>query len=480
LVQAYFKNFFGDKEKILTILVYFALFLYLIFPYSDKDWGWHLKYGEYLLKTGKILTSDIFSWTMPGYQWANHSWAYDPLMYFLYKNTGFIGLSVAGAIVGLLTFYIIVKQFNLSWLKIAIIGFFFLRLSEGGLNEGLRSQVVGGLFFSALMVIFIKYRQNPKIIYFLPLLFLLWANFHGTFLLGLLITGIFLTYYFFSEKKLSFVLPLVFLISFLATFINPFFHKIYLEGIRHFSNPYLKEISEWQPSVLSCDYCNVPTVFIYLILLANFLFKKRKLEHIPHVAVILILTYLGFSSRRYLSILAIVTLPVASEIIQNLNFKPEKFRSYLFLSFLAILVLIEFNLFSRLPGFNFYKYNEYNYCFYSSGCSSPVAEYLKKHPPKGNGFNFYNTGGYYIGKDIPAKLFIDGRMHLWEKDGYMPFAEYSQIFYSRNYDTWKKYNIKWALIPVNSDLGIILLNTKKLEAWSLEYQDNNNGYFVRK
>ncbi|PIY93976.1 MAG: hypothetical protein COY68_04330 [Candidatus Levybacteria bacterium CG_4_10_14_0_8_um_filter_35_23] len=122
-MHSFLKNNFGDKEKILKILVYFVLFLFLIFPYNDKDWGWHFRYGEYLLKTGKILTSDIFSWTLPGYQWVNHSWLYDPILYTLYNYSGFIGLSLIGSLIFLLAFFLTVRGHGLSSWKLGALAF---------------------------------------------------------------------------------------------------------------------------------------------------------------------------------------------------------------------------------------------------------------------------------------------------------------------------------------------------------------------
>ena len=74
-------------DRGLTGLIYSALFVYLIYPYSDFDWGWHYRYGEYFFTHHQILRHDIFSWTMPGYEWVNHSWLYDLVLYVLCVNS---------------------------------------------------------------------------------------------------------------------------------------------------------------------------------------------------------------------------------------------------------------------------------------------------------------------------------------------------------------------------------------------------------
>ena len=102
-------------NRALSALVYLGLLLYFIYPYSDYDWGWHYRYGEYFFTQGKVLRHDIFSWTMPGYEWVNHSWLFDLLLYVLYTRFGFIGLSATGALLGLLTFHLCVRRAHLGY-----------------------------------------------------------------------------------------------------------------------------------------------------------------------------------------------------------------------------------------------------------------------------------------------------------------------------------------------------------------------------
>jgi len=55
----------GLLERISSALVYAGLLVCLLYPYADYDWGWHYRYGEYLLTHGRILRHDIYSWSTP-------------------------------------------------------------------------------------------------------------------------------------------------------------------------------------------------------------------------------------------------------------------------------------------------------------------------------------------------------------------------------------------------------------------------------
>ncbi len=187
------KEIAGPREKAFSFLVYAVFFLFLIYPYRDFDWGVHYRYGEYLLTHGQLLRRDSFSWTMEGYEWINHSWLYDPLVYLIFKYFSFGGLSIAGAIVCLLSFYLGVKRHRLSYWQIGILALFFQNAMTRIIGQGLRSQVFALLLFSLLIYSLLEQRAGKKWSYFaLPALFLAWANLHGSFPLGLAIFAVFL------------------------------------------------------------------------------------------------------------------------------------------------------------------------------------------------------------------------------------------------------------------------------------------------
>ena len=96
--------------------------------------------------------------------------------------------------------------------------------------------------------------------------------------------------------------------------------------------------------------------------------------------------------------------------------------------------------------------------------------YLILNPPKGNGFNQYEWGGYLIGKRFPAKVFIYGAMTLWKNETYNPFEDYVRIV-GKDDQAFIKHNFTWVLIQGNSDLAQKLSTTTLLGNWKLEYYD---------
>lgn len=478
MIVSFFNKY---KDKIILISVYVVTFLSLIYPYSDKDWGWHYKYGEYLFTHGHLLLKDIYTWTMNGYLWVNHEWLFDPVIYLVFKYTGYFGAALAGTVVMFFCFYLLTKDHKLSYWKLAILAIFFINITESQANEGFRAQVLALIPLTLLIYLLVKAWQNVKHIYFIPPLMLLWVNMHGTFLYGLLIEAVFFAVYFFVFPKRRLLLIGVGLLSLIVTFFNPFKLNVYTEILKHTSSPYLQNVYEWMPITKNCNDCHTPTFFIYLALIALSFIEQPTAQNLPFLISAIILVVPTISYRRNLSIFIITTIPLLVSYLESLKFDLSKYKITPFVLMTALIILIEYNLFSRLPGFNFYKYNEENYCHYSSGCSVGITNYLLDSPPKGYGFNFYDEGGYLIGKNVPFSIFIDGRMHMWQtKDGYYPFADYIGIYYDNNIDKFNQYNFNWVIVPTDSSLATNIMNGGVQGDWVTGYRDQWQTYFIKK
>jgi hypothetical protein len=171
-------------DRLPAALVYPVLLAFLVYPYGDFDWGWHYRYGEYLWTHGRILRHDIFSWTMAGYEWVNHSWLFDPLLYALFNATSFWGLSLAAALIGLAAFHLGIRRAGLPLVPTALLALGFTALTREALLQGLRTQVVALLLFGILMDVLLAARTDARRYWVLPPLFALWATLHGSFPLG--------------------------------------------------------------------------------------------------------------------------------------------------------------------------------------------------------------------------------------------------------------------------------------------------------
>ena len=471
-------------SKILNLILYVSVFLFSIYPYSDYDWGWHYRYGEYLLKTGSLLKSDIFSWTLPDYQWINHSWLYDPLMYIIFKLGGFTGAMIVGALISFLVFYLSTKFFNLQLWQKALMALFFITITQIVMLQSLRSQVLVLLFYPILTLLLIFSKKNTKFLFFLPLLFLIWANFHGTFTIGLLVAALFIGTAFLidyeKEKKNFFIYSGIFLVTFIATLITPYGNSTYFEAFKHLSSPWTKNVFEWMPFFVFVKNSARYYFVFYLILLTSFFIYRRKLTDLPFAVALSVLTLLTINSNRYAGPFIATSLPVLGLFLHETKIPLEKFKVVNLILATALIVSLEIG-WQRVTDFNWLKFSFNDYCRYSTRCSEKMSRYLFDNPPRGKGLNFYDWGGYLIGRGIPVKLFIDGRMHLWEKDGYMPFADFIKMYYEQDYELFRKYNFDWLLLRTDSPL-VQDLKTPNilLGTWEKVFSDGEAVYFIKK
>jgi hypothetical protein len=68
-------------------------------PLSHDDLFWHLRAGEMMLEEGRVLTTDPFSYTLPGARWVTHEWGFSVLLAAL---AGVVGIEPLIALRGVL------------------------------------------------------------------------------------------------------------------------------------------------------------------------------------------------------------------------------------------------------------------------------------------------------------------------------------------------------------------------------------------
>ena len=71
-----------DLRKVFLILVFMLVFFIALSPPQDADMWWHLAAGKEMVNQGKILTTDIFSYTHNGENWTNAFWLSDIILFF--------------------------------------------------------------------------------------------------------------------------------------------------------------------------------------------------------------------------------------------------------------------------------------------------------------------------------------------------------------------------------------------------------------
>ncbi len=322
--------------------------------------------------------------------------------------------------------------------------------------------------------------DSSDLVYFLPLLFLIWANLHSGFCAGLFILFVILgletikrlnitqRFLFFKslnikQQPYSKIVLLFFIsvVSFCATLANPYGITIYQEVFRTVGDNFLKfHIAEWLPLI----YTQSPfLIFLYIGIFVGLLAVFYKKIELNYVILSVVFLLMSFSSQRYILIFIPLTIPIFSELISQIR-QMLKFskRNDIILS--AILITVSLVVFSGVLAKSVFAVKT------SSSLSDyypkKAIPFLEQLPSSENIFNEYGWGGYLIWNLPGRRFFIDGRMPSWRQDGQFAFGDYVKVMgVDKGFeDILKKYDVKVMLLRSVDEAKIEKDNETKRKA----------------
>lgn len=196
------------KPGLIDLLVLFVVFTPVVLGFDrfadDPGVGWHLSTGEWVLEHSAVPQTDPFLAGETAHAWVSDQWASDVLLFALYDAGSWPALYGALTLLFLLIFFGVVYRTagraSGSWLAAAFATMCCLKLAT--IHFILRPVMFGFFFFAVVFAVcaHIAARAADDVTYFesgllrgllvLPPIFLLWANFHPTFVLGLVLVAI--------------------------------------------------------------------------------------------------------------------------------------------------------------------------------------------------------------------------------------------------------------------------------------------------
>ncbi len=158
----------------------------------SNDEFWSLAAGQWMLSHHGIIGLDPFSYTEAHHRWVTDEWGSEVALAALYRAIGAAAYAVYGMVLGglcLVASAAYARTLGARGGRVVIIVL--------ALSLGIASTVVGdrGLDFSLVwfpleLLVLAKARTNPRWLWALPPLCLVWVNTHGSILLGLLVIGV--------------------------------------------------------------------------------------------------------------------------------------------------------------------------------------------------------------------------------------------------------------------------------------------------
>ncbi|MGY4602869.1 hypothetical protein ACVW16_001281 [Bradyrhizobium sp. USDA 4474] len=475
---------------IFVLLVALLLLLYIVLLPADRllldpDLYWHIATGRKIWESGSFPQVDEFSHTFRGHPWIARDWLSDLLFFGAYSLSGFRGVAmITGGAVALayaLLFLMLARTMRLT--VAIVVATAALVLSVNHLHA--RPQV----FADGLMVVWVAAlvravdtKTTPSLM-LLPVM-TLWANVHGSFVVGLALTVALATEALFecprSERLLAARRWAVFFVAAVgAACVTPYGARPFLMDFQligaHEAKPY---INEWR--AVSFETAPI-TLFAVLALLFFALLNGVKVRFCRLTILISITAYMLTAVRFIFLFNLFAPLLLATPLTKQFQFlrlseqiatRPQFFTTTSHLGrrglngaygIIAIMIL--------------------GICIFGDSLERPrfreispkgAVDYIFGHQLNGNIYNSYNFGGYLIFRGLPT--FVDGR-NVFD-DGFMDENWTIVAARPREFIQYlDKYRVSIGLVAPNS------MESQEFRAsseWVGVYSDDISELFVRR
>lgn len=160
--------------------------------FNDGDTFWHLATGEWILTHGAVPRADPFSHTKYGTAWVAHEWLAEVFLALAYRAGGWSGMTVLAAVAAaaaLLQFTAYASRW-MPPLSAAVLAFAAVTLTAPGLLVRPHLLVLPLLVGWMIAQLDARSAGRAPSWWLIPVM-VVWANMHGSYLVGLAVTGVF-------------------------------------------------------------------------------------------------------------------------------------------------------------------------------------------------------------------------------------------------------------------------------------------------
>jgi hypothetical protein len=155
------------------------------------DLAYHVKAGALMVETGHVLRTDVLSWPTAGQPWLDENWGAQLVLYGLWRVGGFPLIVVVNALVTVAAWGLVAAACRRHTTSLRVIaGAVLVGHASAMFIFAARPQTFSVLLFAVELYLLEAARHRPRVLIALPLLFALWVNLHGAFMVGLMVVGI--------------------------------------------------------------------------------------------------------------------------------------------------------------------------------------------------------------------------------------------------------------------------------------------------
>ncbi len=484
--------------RLLVAVLFVAIFAMAVRPPTDTDTWWHLKSGQLMWETGRLLRTDPFSHTVAG-QPILYPAGIQVILWPVYRLLGLPGLALLLAAIVTASFALVYCQCEGQPFVAAFVT--LLAALTSAAVWIMRPQIVSLLLAALVAFLLDRYKRtgNPRLLWLLPPLVVVWVNCHGGFVIAFILIGCYLVgetlNRWVSPQSPRFKLgPLVAaaLGCIPATLLNPHTIKMIPYAYQTVSiGPLQDYIQEWAAP----DFHNLqfhPFIWLLLLtLLAMGLSRKR--ADWTDLALVGLFGYMGLLAARNTALFALVAAPVLARhtvaalddlalnsrlswlgMLTHTQPPPHPPRPLALLNVLLLaLVLVGAGI---KVGLDLERLSDP--AVWGRGLPLDAAEYLREQELPGHMFNTYNWGGYLIWSLYPkVPVFVDGRTDLYAFNSQV-LDDYVTVHWARPgwHQVLDRYEVGFVVTERTGLLDTLLAET---DDWQAVYRDEVAVIFRR-
>lgn len=425
----------------------------------DYDIWWHLKVGDWITDHFALPHVGILSRTAGDRAWVAYSWGYEVLLSRAYAWFGLLGIGIYGVAltisVAFAIFWMLRRLSGRFWFSCVLTGIVCSAFLFNGMPRPVYFSQI--LYCITLASLFEAQRTgNTRILYWLPVVFLVWANLHIQFIYGLFAVGLLLAVNL-AQRLVSAVgyapaylsspalpaKPLVgiFVLCALATVVGPNLYHPYLVVLAYTKAKFAYTIiSELQPLTFR-GYSHFAELFIAAA--GFYAVGWQKQLDLFKVALLVIASVVAFRTMRDAWF---ICLSAAACVADFPSPEParERLESRLELAGVAGAVIVALLVAAPLFDFSTRGLDR----AISNDYPVNAINFLRRNPVPGPLYNNLNWGGFLMWYLPELPVAVDGRNDLYGDD-------LDRIFY--NSETAAP---SYSSDPYLAEAGVVVLDSQ--------------------
>ncbi|MGD0060476.1 MAG: hypothetical protein ABSD58_13755 [Verrucomicrobiia bacterium] len=457
---------------------------------SDGDTCLHWRVGEYMLQTGHLIRTDVFSHTRFGQPIVSKEWLSEIIFALAGRVWGLYGLCVVTALLIATTFALLHRQLvrETGNHAVAILVAFIAAWAActHWLARPHAFSFLLAVLWSDALRRFERGQSPRRLLLTLGVLTLLWVNLHGGYLAGFITLGIYWlgtvielvlaradpTRSSAVRRKLKVFTGAIALCG-VVSLLNPSGYQLHVHNLHFLRSNYL---TNWLAEYASSDFHGFDSRGFLAWLALTFLTLALARPRLSPTSALLLIawTYLALYAVRNIPLAVIFVAPVLAIALADaapswvrgmsdrLRDIYEMSRAWLLVGVVAIVAIVAFPRPTEIP---------------AKKWPVDAVAYIHQHPDlfTGNMFNCYVWGGYLLYALPEHRVFVDGRTDFYGESLIRQYDDTS-LLHTNWQQAIEQYHVDWTLMPADHRLNLALA---LLPGWHCVYSNDVAAVFCK-